>query len=184
MPAIREPQLSRLDSFIERLQVQRSVLDWAAEKIAGRDGIVLELGLGNGRTYDHLRERLPTRKIFAFDRQLAANPRSMPASDALILGELEDTLPEFARRHGSCAILVHVDLKIGVPELEKDAPPWLVKNLAALVRPGGIVLCDYELVVPLLSPMPLPASIGGNRYFAYETIAAIEPSCPSTPRGV
>lgn len=51
--------MSRLDSFIRRLQAQRDVLDWAADGVEDRAGLVLELGLGNGRTYDHLRERLP-----------------------------------------------------------------------------------------------------------------------------
>ena len=37
------------------------------------DGPVIELGLGNGRTYDHLRERLPGRRIIAFDRVNAGN---------------------------------------------------------------------------------------------------------------
>ena len=35
------------------------------------EGPVLELGLGNGRTFDHLRERLPGRRIVAFDRALS-----------------------------------------------------------------------------------------------------------------
>ncbi|MFN9941622.1 MAG: class I SAM-dependent methyltransferase, partial [bacterium] len=67
--------MSRLESFIRRLEAQRRCLDWAAQAIAGYPGAVLELGLGNGRTYDHLRDRLgPARAIYAFDRQLAAHP--------------------------------------------------------------------------------------------------------------
>ncbi len=46
--------MSRLDSFIRRLEAQRTVLNWAAKAIEGREGLVLELGLGNGRTFDHL----------------------------------------------------------------------------------------------------------------------------------
>ncbi|MGH6887075.1 MAG: class I SAM-dependent methyltransferase, partial [Geminicoccales bacterium] len=48
--------MSRLDSFIRRLEAQRACLDLAAARIADLPGPVLELGLGNGRTYDHLRE--------------------------------------------------------------------------------------------------------------------------------
>ena len=47
---------------------QRECLNWAAEAVAGVAGPVLELGLGNGRTYDHLRERLPEREIYVFER--------------------------------------------------------------------------------------------------------------------
>ena len=50
--------MSRLESFIRRLDAQRLCLDWAAGAVVERPGAVLELGLGNGRTYDHLRARL------------------------------------------------------------------------------------------------------------------------------
>ena len=55
--------MSRLDSFIRRLEAQRACLNRAAELIRDIDGFVLELGLGNGRTYDHLRELFPDRDI-------------------------------------------------------------------------------------------------------------------------
>ncbi len=60
--------MSRLDSFIRRMLAQRACLNWAAEAVAGIAGPVLELGLGNGRTYDHLRELLPEREIYVFER--------------------------------------------------------------------------------------------------------------------
>ena len=52
--------MTRLDSVIRRLTAQRDLLNWAAEEISPA-GLILELGLGNGRTYDHLRTRLPDR---------------------------------------------------------------------------------------------------------------------------
>ena len=58
--------MSRLDSFIRRLEAQRACLEYAAGQIRDLPGPVLELGLGNGRTYDHLRELLPEREIFVF----------------------------------------------------------------------------------------------------------------------
>ena len=60
--------MSRLDSMIGRLMAQRACLDWVASAIGGLPGPVLEIGLGNGRTYDHLRGRLPQREIHVFDR--------------------------------------------------------------------------------------------------------------------
>ena len=50
--------MSRLDSVIRRLTSQKLALEWAADIIRHLDGAVLELGLGNGRTYDHLRENI------------------------------------------------------------------------------------------------------------------------------
>ena len=47
--------MSRLDSMRRRLTAQIDGLNWAAGQIADLPGDVLELGLGNWRTYDHLR---------------------------------------------------------------------------------------------------------------------------------
>ena len=66
--------MSRLDSVIRRLTSQKIVLEWAVDIIRYLDGTVLELGLGNGRTYDHLREILPDRDIYVFEREIAAHP--------------------------------------------------------------------------------------------------------------
>ncbi len=66
--------MSRLDSFIRRLEAQRACLAVAAEMIGDLEGPVFELGLGNGRTYDHLRELLPGREIFVCERHLAPHP--------------------------------------------------------------------------------------------------------------
>ena len=63
--------MSRLDSFIRRVSAQRDCLNAAADLIRDVPGPVLEFGLGNGRTYDHLRSLLPERTIFVFERQVA-----------------------------------------------------------------------------------------------------------------
>jgi len=70
--------VSRLDLVILRLQAQRACLNWAKGAIAGQSGIVLELGLGNGRTYDHLRKHFPEREIYVFERNVGPHPDSMP----------------------------------------------------------------------------------------------------------
>ncbi|MEP5008510.1 class I SAM-dependent methyltransferase, partial [Roseobacter sp.] len=62
--------MSRLESMRRRLTAQIDGINWAAETIAPLNGDVLELGLGNGRTYDHLRDRLPNRRIWVIDRIL------------------------------------------------------------------------------------------------------------------
>ena len=90
--------MTRLDSAIRRLAAQRELLDWAFA--GGRpEGLVLEIGLGNGRTYDHLRDRLPGREIYAFERSPAAHPDCYPPEGYLIVGDLFDTLAAFIERH-------------------------------------------------------------------------------------
>jgi len=84
--------VSRLDSFIRRLEAQRACLDEAAHLITELDGDVLELGLGNGRTYDHLRQLFPDRKIYVCERRVAAHPDCVPPAELLLLGDMRDTL--------------------------------------------------------------------------------------------
>ncbi len=159
--------MSRLESFIRRLEAQRRCLDWAAQAIAGYPGAVLELGLGNGRTYDHLRHRLgPARAIFAFDRQLAAHPDCVPPPGLLLLGELHDTLPAFAAR-GVAVALVHADLGSGDRAASAALAGWLGPQLRRLAAPGCLVLSDQRLGEPGLAVQALPDGVPADRYFAY-----------------
>src|SRR5258708_9294631 len=86
--------MSRLDSFIRRLEAQRACLNLAATLINGVDGVVLELGLGNGRTYDHLRELFPRRDIYVCEWQGAAHPGCIPPAERPPLGGMRETLPQ------------------------------------------------------------------------------------------
>jgi len=105
--------VSRLDSVIDRLSAQRACLDWAASAIAGLPGDVLELGLGNGRTYDHLRSLLPDRRIMVFERQVNAHPDCIPPDEDLLLGDFLETLPRAVGMVGSAVALIHADTGTG-----------------------------------------------------------------------
>src|SRR4051794_2188122 len=105
--------MSRLDSFIRRLEAQRACLDASPALIAGIPGPILELGLGNGRTYDHLRGLYPDRAIFVFERQPAAHPDCIPDPAHLIVGDIHATLPTASARLPGRAALVHNDLGTG-----------------------------------------------------------------------
>jgi hypothetical protein len=156
--------MSRLDSFIRRLGAQRNVLNAVAQRIAAIDGPVLELGLGNGRTYDHLRELMPARRIIAFDRVCAAHRLSMPAPQDLVLGEIRETAPRLA---GIAAALLHADIGTGYEDQDLLTLSWLPELAARLVKPGGIVASGLPLVHPLLAPEPLPHAVRKERYFIY-----------------
>ena len=139
--------MSRLDSFIRRMQAQRTCLNWAAEAIADLPGPVLELGLGNGRTYDHLREILPGRDIYVFDRRIKAHPACIPPDDRLSLGEATETLPRAAARLGRSAALLHTDLGTGDALANAELARAVGPLMAALVAPGGIVVANHALTV-------------------------------------
>ena len=115
--------MSRLDSFIRRLEAQRACLERAVAMVEGLDGPILELGLGNGRTYDHLRQLCPAREIFVFDRQVAAHPDCIPDADHLLLGDIRETLPQAVARFGRTIALVHSDMGTGDAGRRRDLRP-------------------------------------------------------------
>ncbi len=159
--------MSRLDSFIRRMQAQRTCLEWAARDIADLPGPTLELGLGNGRTYDHLREILPGRDIYVFDRRIAAHPDCIPPKDRMFLGEAAEMLPEAAARLGRSVALVHTDLGTGDAEANAALAGLVGPLLVALVAPGGVVVANHELTVPHWTRLPEPAGVKPGRYYLY-----------------
>lgn len=163
---LRRP--SRLDAFIRRVAAQRACLDHAATLIGERPGIVLELGLGNGRTFDHLRERFPARDIFVFDREIAAHPASIPDAAHIRLGDFHDTLPAFTHEGWPKAVLVHAD--IGSPDRVRDAElaRWLGPALAPLLAPGALVATDRALTTVNWSALPPPEGIAPGDYQLYQ----------------
>lgn len=163
--------MSRLDTFIGRLMAQRASLGRAAELIAGQPGPVLELGLGNGRTFDHLRELFPDRRLFVFERQPAPHPACMPTPDQLVVGDLRETLPGALTRIGAPAALVHSD--IGTADAARNAAlaAWLASVLPSILAAGGIVASDQRLDNPGLAPIALPSDVPESRYFLYRRMA-------------
>jgi S-adenosyl-L-methionine methyltransferase len=159
--------MSRLDSFIRRLEAQRACLDQAARAVAGLPGPVLELGLGNGRTYDHLRELLPQREIFVFERQLAAHPACVPDAAHLILGDVRETLPAAGERIGAPAVLVHSDIGTGDAERNAELAAWLAEALPPLLAPGAWVVSDQPMPAAELVPQAPPEGVAQQRYFLY-----------------
>jgi hypothetical protein len=156
--------MSRLESFIRRLTAQRDILDMICNEMTLPDGPVIELGLGNGRTYDHLREKLPGRRIIAFDRACAANLYSMPPEDDLVLGEISETARPFI---GIKAALVHADIGSGYDDLDELNLRWLSGLIVDLLASEGIAASGVPLAHPDLTPLPLPEGIPPGRYFLY-----------------
>jgi len=161
--------VSRLDSAIRRLIAQRDCLTHAAGLIAGVDGIVLELGLGNGRTFDHLREVLPGREIFVFERQVAAHPACVPEGAHLILGDVREKLAEAQDRFAGRIALAHVDLATGDALSSDRLFAEIPALLAPLMRQGGIVVSERELPDGRWVPLALPKAVPCGRYWIYRS---------------
>ena len=156
--------MSRLDSMLRRLGAQRDGLNWAASEIAGLPGDVLDLGLGNGRTYDHLREILPDRRIWVIDRVLQPHPSCVPPAEDFLEGEAEPMLAELARR-GARIALAHYDLGFGVKEKDVAEAARLSPFLVPLMVPGGLIVSGQPLVG--LRQVTGPDTIAPDRYLFY-----------------
>lgn len=157
--------MSRLDSFIRRVSAQRDCLNLAAELIRDIPGPVLELGLGNGRTYDHLRELFPDREIFVFDRRVAAHPDCIPEDDHMLLGDITETLPAAAAKIGAPVALAHCDMGTGEKDSNAKLAAFIAPAVSALMAPGGIVISDQEYNVEGWTALPLPDGVRPGRYF-------------------
>ncbi|WP_303982522.1 class I SAM-dependent methyltransferase [Dongia mobilis] len=165
--------MSRLDSFIRRLEAQRSCLALAVERSRDVPGVVLELGLGNGRTFDHLREICAggpcPREIYVFDRQVAAHPDCIPAADRLFLGDFTATLPKARARLGDgSAAFIHVDLGSGDEAASRALAASLSPDIARLMRPGAVLVSDQPMADASLHPLDLPPGVKPGRYFMAE----------------
>jgi len=156
--------MSRLDSAIRRLEAQRACLNRAAGLIANIQGPVLELGLGNGRTYDHLRGLLPDRRIVVFERKAMAHPDSMPPARDLIEGDFRDTLPGALGLIDTPAALIHADIGSGDRQATADLAAWIGPILGALAAPGCMIVSDQPVDVPGGERFPLPEVVAEGRY--------------------
>jgi hypothetical protein len=159
--------VSRLDSFIRRLEAQSACLGRAAELVQGIDGFVLELGLGNGRTYDHLRELFPDRDIYVCERQVAAHPDCIPPDDRLLLGDMFETLPAASPWLGGKVALAHFDAGTGDATANFRLAAGLLPLIFPLLCDRGVLATQQEMDCPELVALPLPDGVAKGRYHLY-----------------
>lgn len=159
--------MSRLDLFIDRMVSQRACLDHAAALTVGQPGPVFELGLGNGRTYHHMREIMPERDIYVFERAVASHPDSTPPQDRVLLGDVFETLPQALVRFGPTAGLIHADL--GGHDAERN--DLFARRISPVVEPllatGGLMVSSDRMYFEALKEIPLPEAAVDGRCFIY-----------------
>ena len=146
---------------------QRDCLEMATRLIRDVPGPVLELGLGNGRTYDHLRTLFPEREIFVFDRQVAAHPDCIPDDAHMIIGEVMQTLHRALSRIGARAAMVHSDISSADKAESRRQASVLVRLLGPLLAPGAIVVSDQDMAAEGWLDVALPEGIAPGRYYMY-----------------
>ena len=153
--------MSRLDSFIRRMSAQRDILDMLPARLDGVPGLVIEFGLGSARTYDHLRERFPGRRIVVFESVVVDGVRPRPAPDDFVLGDIRGTAASWPN---GCAALVHSDIESGDAADDATLRAWLPQLVARLLVPGGFAVSGCALPDPKLRSEPLPPGIAEGRY--------------------
>jgi S-adenosylmethionine-dependent methyltransferase len=163
--------VSRLDSFIRRLKAQRACLDLAARLVRRLDGEILELGLGNGRTYDHLRQLFPDRIIYVCERRVAAHPDCIPPAALLLLGDMRDTLQGARISLGGRIVLAHFDPGTGDFAASGALAAELAPLILPLLRLGGILASEPAVAADELDPIPLPQGVLPGRYHLYRRIS-------------
>jgi hypothetical protein len=167
--------VSRLDSFIRRLEAQRACLNRAAELIAEVEGPVLELGLGNGRTYDHLRELFQSneaqwRDIYVCERRVAAHPDCIPPAERLLLGDMFDTLPAARATLGGRVVLAHFDAGTGDATANLGLAAGLRPLILPLLRPNAVLATQQPMGGAGLARLPLPDGVPEGRYHLYRYV--------------
>jgi hypothetical protein len=166
--------VSRLDSHIRRIHAQRDCLNAACAMVGAVPGVVFELGLGNGRTDDHLREQLPDREIFVFERNPMALRDSMPDASHLVVGDIFETLPAMGDRFAGRVALLHNDLGIGNDEGDTALAARLAPHIATLMAPGGIVVTQQPMIHDILAPCTRPETVPTGRYFIFQRLPSAQ----------
>ncbi len=160
--------MSKLESFIRRMLAQRECLDFAAQAIEEIPGSVLELGLGNGRTYDHLRQIMPNRDIYVFERNVTSFSSCTPPMNRLFVGEVTDMLLQAAEILGKTAALAHYDIATTNSRSNKKLADRVSPLLNALMLPGSLVVSSVAMTVRQWTIVPKPFGVKTGRYFIYK----------------
>ncbi len=154
------------------MQAQRTCIEAACALIADLPGVVFELGLGVGRTYSHLSEKLPDREIYVFDRQVLPHVVSVPPASHLVLGELADTLPQAVERFRGKVALLHTDVGSADIAYGMKTAAFISQHVPVALAPGAVILSDQALNVSGAVAMALPDGVAEDRYHMYRMDAA------------
>lgn len=166
---------SRLERMIARLVTQRALLNHVAERVDARPGPILEIGLGKGRTYTHLKKLFPDRRIWAFDFEIHAPAHSQPPAAAVFLGDFRESLQSCWATIDAAPVFMHAD--IGTESRKADAA--LARFVGAVaaekLSPGGYLLGDRDMAADGLASVappdvPLPDGIAPWPYFLLRKI--------------
>lgn len=155
--------LSRLERNVLRLQSCVACLDYALAETAELGGVIFELGLGNGRSYHHLKLRRPGWDIYVFEFDVCPHPDSMPDPDHLIAGDILEKLPAMADRFAGQVTLVHADLGGADAEANARLAAAVAPHLRRAMHPEGLIVTSTPF--PGFAEVPTPEGAVAGKYF-------------------
>lgn len=151
------------------MRAQRLCLEAAAALVADRPGPIIDLGIGAGRTFDHLAALFPDRAVFAFDNFVHSAIDVLPPPERMVMGDIRDTLPRAADRLGAPAALIHNDLGSADATGNAAVAAWLAPAIMAIARADAVVVTSFRL--PLVArDHPLPGGVRPGRYHIMERV--------------
>ena len=135
-------------------------MDWSAKNIHKQRGVVLEFGLGNGRTFDHMRKLLPQRDI-------AAHPDCIPHPAFQFIGDFRDSIPRAIEQLGRSAALAHLDIGTEQKNTSLALASKITPCIEKLLCVNAIVVSEQEVERWRSYKLQLPAGISENRIHLY-----------------
>ena len=142
-------------------------MDWAAKNIHKQRGVVLEFGLGNGRTFDHMRKLLPQRDIYVFEREIAAHPDCIPHPAFQFIGDFRDSIPMAIEQLGRSAALAYLDIGAEQKNTSLALASKITPCIEKLLCVNAIVVSEQEVERWRSYKLQLPAGISENRIHLY-----------------
>ena|SRR3990172_8534795 len=162
-----QADLSRLEKLYFRLEAQYACFAWVFERIAATRGPIFELGLGKGRSYDHLRRRLPDHDIYVFERDVGPIADCMPPEEFLVRGDMTETLPALVKTFAGQVVLAHCDIGDFAQAHNREMRRLVSEVLPPALAPGGYILSDLDLDLPDFEAVALPPGARPGRYFIF-----------------
>ncbi|SMP03075.1 class I SAM-dependent methyltransferase [Shimia sagamensis] len=158
--------MSRLNSMMRRLAAQAEGLEWGATMVDSLEGDFLDMGLGNGRTYDHIREIAPDRRIWVIDRALNCHPSCVPPKEDFLQGEAEEMLKKMAT-DGTKVAMAHYDFGFGDKAKDVAEAARLSAFIKEIMLAGGVLVSGQPLVG--FEQVRGPTTVAPERYYFYRT---------------
>ncbi|MGL1932596.1 MAG: hypothetical protein OCC45_12695 [Desulfotalea sp.] len=161
-------KLTRIERLARRLPIQIDLISQAIEETNKLDGIILELGLGEGRTLEYL-ENNTSSPIIVFEIDDNAKMNNVRKTTKLVKGDIFETLPKMLGTLSQGVRIAHVDIGTTDYSDDIDRISPLQRILESVVNVGGFIVCDRPIDFPSFELLSNTHSSGWPYYLWRKT---------------